>query len=303
MSSGSALISQLRTDSGNLSILGYVVWWNMREVEIEQDWFKAKLNAIGLDGERYAREHNYRSTFIRCLKALEQKRIIRKVTEDQDRLVFQFTAERLNEDDPENPILEYERESTIEIDKDAYWTEGNFAEAITKCDPQIKPMIVQMFDKERKTYRTSDLTRYIQKIFGDQADLVALRPQGAVYFVPAAYENLIVNISNMLAQVPVGQATLEFLPVPDVESSRNMIGNGVEAEIADMFSKMEDEIGKMNSGSNDITEKWVEHRQKKIEGIKNRIRRYSEVLGETGEKLTGKFDALKATLKPRVIEL
>jgi hypothetical protein len=296
-------MAQLRTSAGEVPILGFVVWWNLREVQIERDWFKAKLDSIGVDGERYAREHNYRATFIRCLRSLEEQRIIRKVTEDQDRLVFQFTAERLNDNDPQNPVLEYERESTIEIDKDAYWTEGNFGEAITKCDPKIKEIIVALFDKERVTYRSSDLTRYIQKIFGDHADLVALRPQGSVYFVPAAYQNLIANMANILATIPIGQASLEFFPVPDVESARNAVGHGVEAEIAEMFSKMEDEIVVMNKGSNDITDKWVQHRQRQIDQVKERIKKYSDVLGSTAQKLTGQFDALRDTLKPRVIEL
>jgi len=283
--------------------IGFIVWWNIREVEITRDWFKAKLDEVGLNGERYARKHNYRSTFIRCLRHLEEQRIIRKVAEDSNRLIFQFTAEKLINDDPENPRLEYTPEMVVEIDKSAYWAEGNFTEALIKCDAAFKPMLMEMFDKERQTYRSGDLTRYIQKIFRDHADIVSLRPQGSVYFVPAAYQHLINQVSQVLGAINKGDAQLEYFPVPDVESSRNMVSHGVEAEISEIFAKMEEEIKVMQAGSNDITEKWVRHRQNKIRDIKKRIALYSEVLGATSQRLRGQFDALAATLVPRTIEL
>jgi len=282
--------------------IGFVTWWNVRDVEISRDWFKAELDKVGLDGDRYAKDHNYRATFIRCLRHLEQQRIIRRVTEDQDRLVYQFTAETLI-DDPDNPRLEYTPETVIEIDKDAYWTTNDFAESLVKCDETLKVLLVDLFEKERQTYRSSDLTRYVQKIFRDHADIVSLREQGSVYFVPAAYQELVNQVSQVLAAITTGQAQLEFFPVPDVESSRNMVGHGVEAEIAEVFAKMEAEIKEMQSGSNNITDKWVQHRRAKIQAIKERLNAYSLVLGDTADKLHGQFDSLKVFLKPRTIEI
>jgi len=302
MSEAGSLIGTLQTAAGDIDIIGYVVWWNVREVEASRDWLKAALDGVGLDGERYAREHNYRATFIRCLRALEEQRIIRKVKEDGGRLVFQFTAETLI-DDPENPRLEYTPETVIEIDKSAYWTEGNFADALVKCDPKLKPILVEMFDKERTTYRSSDLTRYIQKIFKDNADIVSLRDQGSVYFVPASFANLVSQVGQVLESCPKGTAQLEYFPVPDHESSRNMVSNGVESEIIAIFTKMDEEVKAMKAGNTDITEKWVEHRQTKIREIKERLAMYSEVLGDAAHRLGGKFDDLSSSLAPRTLEL
>jgi hypothetical protein len=303
MSNPGSLIGTLQTAAGDIDIIGYVVWWNVREVEASRDWFKASLDTVGLDGERYAREHNYRATFIRCLRSLEEQRIIRKVKEDSGRLVFQFTAEKLIDDDPENPHLEYTPETVIEIDKSAYFTEGNFADALIKCDAVLKPILVEMFDKERQTYRSGDLTRYIQRIFKDHADIVSLREQGSVYFVPASFGNLVSQVAQVLETCPKGTAQLEFFPVPDAESSRSMVGHGVESEIVAIFTKMDDEIKKMKAGNTDITEKWVDHRQKKIREMRERLTMYSEVLGDTAQRLTGKFDAMSAGLTPRVLEI
>jgi hypothetical protein len=280
-----------------------MVWWNVRDVEITQDWFKAKLDEVGLNGERYAREHNYRSTFIRCLRQMEEQRIIRKVTEDGMRLVYQFTAETLIDDDPDNPRLDYTPETTIEIDKDAYWTLDDFAASIVKCDEAIKPILVEKFEKERTTYHSSDLTRYIQKIFKDHADIVSLRAQGSVYFVPATYQNLVSQVAQVLAAIPQGIAHLEHFPIPNVAEARDTIGRGVESEVADVFSRMQAETEKMQAGTDEITDKWVQHRQKKITAIKERLLMYEEVLGDAAARLRGKFDLLSKVIVTRKLEL
>lgn len=303
MSEGQTILSTLKTESGDIPILGDVLWWNLREVEVTQEWFKQQLDAVGLNGEKYAKEHNYRSTFIRCLRYLEEQRIIRPVTEDNVRLVYQFTAEQLIADDPENPHLKYTPEGTVGIDKEAYYIEEDFDAALVKCDPKVREILVPMFNKEKQTYRSSDLTRYIQRILNDLADIVSLRPQGAVYFVPSNFRDVVQKLSTVLSAVPVGQARMDYFPVPDVQSSRQMIGSGVEAEIAQLFSQMESETAKMKSGGKEITDKWIEYRVDKVKAIKKRLDLYAEVLGETADRLNGKADELIKLVSGRVLEI
>ena len=290
------------SDGSTIPSLGFVVWWNVRDVEVTKDWFKDMLDSVGLDGDRYAKEHNYRATFMRCLKLLEEQRIIRRVKEDGSRMIYQFTAENLI-DDADDPRLEYTPEAIVEIDKSVYWNDGSIANALVRCDEKLKPVLVEMFDKEKVTYRSSDLTRYVQNIFKSQADIVSLRQQGAVYFVPAAYQELVGQVAQVLESVPHGNAHLEFFPVPDVKSSQLMVGRAVETELDEVFQKLETEIQKMQKGTNNITDKWVRHRQDQIKRIQNRIASYADLLGDSAGTLGTKFDMLKATLGGRKIEV
>lgn len=301
-SATNSLIEKLNTESGNIDIIGYIVWWNVREVKVTRDWFKSKLDQIGIDGEKYAKEHNYRATFIRALKHLEEQRIIRKVTEDPSRLIYQFTSEILVDDD-ESPRLDYVPETTIEINKSVYFSTESFSESITKCDENLKQILIDKFNEEKINYKSSDITRYVQKIFGDQADLVSLRPQGSVYFVPASYKALIKNIANILAEVPQGTASLEYFPVPDVESSRKAVGQGVEDEISYALTKIEEDVALLTSNDDEITDKWVQTRLDRVNKLKERVNMYADILGDTNKHLNKKFDTLTAALKPRKIEL
>jgi hypothetical protein len=309
-----SIITQLQTEKGSIDVLGFVAWWNVHNVEVTQPWFRDKLKEAGLDGDKYSREHNYRSTVIRCLRSLEENRIIRKVTEDDSRLVYQFTAEQLIDSDPDNLRLEYKLETTVEIDKDIFLDDMDFNAALTKCDPKVREILVPLFAKEKITFRSSDITRYIQKIFNSQADLIALRPQGAVYFIPSTYKSLIEQVAKVMDLIHAGgtdsagnhcggTARLERFPVPDVSSARQMVGDAAESELLEVFTKMESEIKALDSGKQELTDKWIEHRENILSRMKTRIDRYAEVLGDKTKELHGQVSALSKLLKPRKLEV
>jgi len=291
-----ALRNMMDTGDEQFPILGYVAWWNVRGVKINRTVFRDILNGLGLDGNKYARPHNYRSTFIRCLKGMEEKRIIRPVKEDQDRMIYQFTAETLVEDG-DTPHLEYTQELQVEIDKSIYFAELEFGQAL-KCDSSIRQQLIEAFNEERESYNSSDITRYVQKIFNEEADIVSLRPQGAVYFVPAEYESIVTKVGQAMEAIP-GDAQFDFFPVPDVKSARTMVGRGVNSEIAAEFAKMDREIQEVKAGTKEVTDKWVEHRKEVVQELKARIQMYSDVLGEAG----GEFNRLAKEFGSRLIEI
>jgi hypothetical protein len=233
---------------------------------------------------------------------MEEERIIRPVTEDESRLVYQFTAEVLVDDDPDNPHLEYTPELTIEIDKAAYFAERDFDKAL-KCGDAIRSQLVQSFNEERETFRSSDITRYVQKIFREQADIISLRQQGSVYFVPSIYGELITKVAQVLESIP-GDAQFDFFPLPDVQSARNSVSRGVTDDITENFARMEEEIEIMRRGAEEVTDRWLEHRQEVVKKIKKRLAMYSDVLDEAARStLGGKADFLQRTLGARLIEI
>lgn len=304
MTTGTLKTMLQNNDGSEFSALGYIVWWNIRGVKVQREVFKNSLNAVGLDGDRYARPHNYRASFIRCLKSLEEQRIIRQVMEDENYIVYQFTAETLI-DDPENPYLEYTPELTVKINKRVYFDEGEFSQAL-ECEDKIKEVLVPLFVQEQNSYTSSDLTRYVQKIFRTQGDMLPLRQQGAVYFVPATYEEVVMKVStvmNDLNSMSDGTAKLDFFPVPDVQSARNMVSDGVESEVAGIFSKMEDEITKVRNKSDEITDRWIETRQDRINNVRKRLDLYADVLGEAARDLNGDCDRLLRCLHARKLDI
>jgi len=290
----SALLGSLVSNGNNVDILGHVIWPELESIDTTAEWFGAKLVELGFD-ESYARQHNYRSTFQRCLKNLESKRIIRRVHEDDNRMLYQFTQERLNEDEDR---LEYTTETQIEVDKMRYYANHDFRKAMVRGDDAIRDRLAEMFEKEKSRYTTNDVSRYIKKILREETDMVSIRRQGSVYFVPASGQEVVNRITQLLQMITnegKGVASMGHFPLVDSSASRQQVSDNVEAEVLAVLSNMQEEMAQVQS--DDVTDRWVNHRLDKINEVKGRIDMYAKVLGDKQDQLTGRADVILGDIK------
>lgn len=300
-----SIIGNLVINGSNCPMLGHICWWNIKCINISRDNYQTALRSVGLDEEKFAPKHNYRCALVRCLKHLEEQRIIRKVS-DGDFLVYQFTAENLIEEDGETH-LQYTREEIIKIDKDTYNATDNIEEAL-ECSDRIKPKIIQLFNDEKSSYGSSDITRYIQNIFKSQSDIVSLRQQGSVYFVPYSGKEVINKVKAILSQIVLtssrsdAEAGLDAIPIPDVEATRSMVSDGVSSEIAQDIIELEKDIEKIKSGES-VGARWVDTRLKRVSDIKNRMDLYKDVLGSRVDNHIKSCVPLLSALNKRKIEI
>lgn len=294
MTDSSKKLELVRTlEEGNTSFpnLGYLVWWNIRNVELTRDQLIQKLEDCGLD-EKYAKEHNYRSAFTRAIKNMTEKRIIRKVKEDDSVYVCQFTAENMV-DSGEDEHLEYDQEAIVRVDKVQYRETGSFQLSLDCADESIKEALIAHFEREKVSYGSSDITRYLQKIFKDQADIISLREQGSVYFVPAAFEDILLKVQNLVMALN-GPSKLEHIPMPDVSSSREMIKNAFTEEIDKIYESLDADVQAVLDGK-EVSSRWIDNKLLKIEKFKNRISVYADVLADAGG-LTTRFASLEESI-------
>lgn len=292
MTTASAIFGQIKQENVNVRILGHVCWTSAHNVELTQDRFAAILESVGLPTS-FAREHNWRSSFIRALRNMEEKRIIKLVSENKDRLIYQFTAETLQDDD--TPYIDYVKETSVVIDKNKYAETGIFADSLVKGNEEIKKRIAELFEIEKTKYNSSDMNRYVQKIFRSRADIVALRNQGGVYFIPATYGEVIDAVSRMVQQIP--GLTFDHLPIPDVESSRVTVRTAVNDEVLASMLEIDRDIKAVAEGHQQVTETWRKTRIGRIEAIKERIRQYSSILNGAGTDL----EKQAITLESRIL--
>jgi hypothetical protein len=294
----SRLIGQLTENNNEFPVLGNTCWWSLRSVEINMDAFAEVLREVGLD-DSYAKEHNYMSAFKRALKGMEAKRIIRIVKDDPFKVSCQFTSE-LQVDDG----LEYDRETIIEIDKQAYRKdkEKNFAAAIVRGDEKIKQRLVSLFHEEKVTYNSHDINRYIQKILKDKGDILPLRDQGNIYFVPFAYQDLLMKVQRLVQRISKNPRSFEAMPMPDVQAGRDIVGNAASGQLETDLAKLISEIEA--SKDNEVTDKWKETRLARLQRLISRLETYEEVLGEGGKTMKSSAErATKELLGARKLDL
>lgn len=292
------LAATLNEGTVNFPILGYFCFWNIRNIDITKDELVAKLKEAGID-EKYARDHNYRSAFLRALKNLEEQRIIRLVEENRDILSYQFTAESKNE---VQKSLEYDRETIVVIDKNKYRKTEKFEDALVEGRDDIKKRITELFYIEKVRYRSADITRYLQKIFTEKADIISLRENGALYFVPAGFKDVVDAVAKLM-ELLGGMCRFEFVPLPDTGQGRKMVKNAVVDEIRALFTSLENEIKEAAAEGKADSDKWSQGRLAKIENIRKRISIYEPVLADQAQKLDDDFAKLTDSLGARALEV
>ena len=194
----SQIVQQFSDGDNTFPIIGHICWWNVHNVNIVHDQLINVLKSCGID-EKFARVHNFRAAFIRSLRELQENRIIRLVEETPGAMFYQFTAE--TRVDGEEKELQYDREDLITIDKVHYRKTKNIAESITAERQDIRQRLIDLFADKVERYHSSDITRLIQRVFAEKADIVSLREQGGVYYVPSQFYNILQAVSQFVNSV------------------------------------------------------------------------------------------------------
>jgi len=273
----------------NFVALGFVVFWNVRDISVTLDEFSAKLKTCGLP-EKYAKEHNVRSSFIRAMNGMEDNRIIRKISENGFLMRFQFTGENVVSIGDEHE-LDYKKEAILQLDKTVYFDTQDFNKALTCDDQAIREIVIKAFDIERQRYTSNDVTRCIQNILNEKADIVSLRDQGCVYFVPAAYRDVMDKVIKLVTGL--GSSTMNYIPLMNIAESRSLVGNAFSDEIDALINKLDKEISTAEILGKDVVGKFGDTKLEKIIEILGRVKKFTELIGaDKVNQINSSFDGL-----------
>jgi len=118
--------------------------------------------------------------------------------------------------------------------------------------------------------------------------LVSLREQGSIYFVPFKYKAIIDSVAGLVTRLG-GDSRFDFVPIPDIDHSRETVRHAFTAELAALEARFEKDIQPVLSGQRTVTVKWYEHKTKSLKAVVNRIKQYQEILEGRQQALTTKF--------------
>ena len=265
------LLCTIKEGTKEHEIFGYLIWWNINSVTVTRNEFIQYLQRVNID-KKYAPKHNYRSALTRALKVMEENRLVRLVEDTPQTVSFQFTAEHKVDGD-DGKELTYEKEALIVVSKPKYRETGDFEASLDKCSPEIKHQLALLFNQHREMYNSSDITRYLQNIFRSEGDIISLRPQGSVYFVPAGHKNLIDSAEELLGYIG-GVCKLDSLPIPNVEQAKEIVKAALVAELDEDFQKLENEVDAVMSDNKAVSDTWTDARIVRLKKMLGRIECY-----------------------------
>lgn len=262
--------------------LGSIIWWNLREIEVAEDDLKGMFTKVGLNPGKYVRQIISRNAFLRALKELETDRIIRRVDEDKGKMIYQFTQEYL-----EKQELKYKFELQIHYLK--------ATKLITCTNKKMMKHVQALVNVKSNTYRTGDITRFVQKIFREEGDILGLRAGGSIYFVPINYKELVEKVGRLLNMLG-GQGSLKAYPISVTDSSAEDIKKTFADEGQEIIEKIKGEIGEISKVEDSKRNRLVNNRAAKLVKLKKRAMLYRELLKFQFEDLDKAIDKTSRVL-------
>jgi hypothetical protein len=265
-------------------LLGEVISWTCSGVAVTHPALLAALRDADLD-EGVARELAPRHAFTRACKKLSDRRIIRRVAEDESTVKFQFTHESRGTD-----RIEYALETMLTLDKRT----GTVA-----CDlPGLATLAQEELDRCVSARTGGDVTRVIQKLFERNADLFPIRPQGGCYFVPVRHTGFVGRVQAMLGRLD-GQILRFPVPAGTAEGDRS-VKDAVAAGIASLIDDHRTAVARFGTDTRADT---LRRAAERIRSTQFKIAAYAEYLLGEKESLDRALAAARGELRARVEQL
>lgn len=270
--------------NGNQGQLGWIVSWSVpKEITLEK--LRDSLTAAGLD-PALALDMRNEHALRRALRDMNDHRVIRKLRREGTSVYFQFTHEYLTEH-----RAEYVREAELCLDT----VTGN----ITADDSTIADVARTLLAEHLSKRLTSDLTRIVQRIYSAaKADLIPIRDEGFVYFVPQAHEDLVTKSRQLLDAI--GGKLRSFA----VKLGSDETSASVAESMADYFVDLIDSFRDNCKSLNEDTRVDVRARRMGTIGeMRSKLECYRGLLAGMAERIDGEIseaetEMLKALARP-----
>jgi len=273
-------------DAAGLRLHGEIISWAIPVgTKVAFDVLVSQLAAAGLD-DKAARAMTPANAFARACHTLQEKRIIRRVIESQAELRFQFTAE-IHEGDR----LRYDMEAVLTLDK----LTGKVS---CEASPALADLAQKSIDAAIAVRSTNDVTKLINKLFAQAADLFPVRDQGGCYFVPAMHREFVEKVEIFVRGL---NGSLRRFPVPagfaaGDRSVAESVQEGLEGMLADHLKAVAD----FDDTTRDSTlTKMVE----RINATRFKAEAYAEFLAERKEEIEAAVAGARAVLRKKIADM
>ena len=275
--------TKIRQSGGDL--LGEIITWNMSSAgTLDHTQVKSELRAAGLD-DGVSRKILPRHAFTRAAKAMRDGRAIDKVKDGDDVITFQFTKKFCRDND-----IEFKKEAIVRLNK----TSG-----IVSCDDKsIEETAQNEVDRCTVERTTSDVTKIIQKLFDDSADMFPIREQGGVYFVPAAHTDFTAKVQLFVEKL--NGHVVRFPVMKGTKQGDSSVAMSVKAT---MESMIQDHIEAVDGFTLSTGSNTIETQAEKIKQTRVKLEAYADYLGREAKALTKQVEDANKKLTAKIKSL
>lgn len=267
---------------GSLPTLGDVVWWQIpADVEVSLVELEDKLEAAGLPTDLVPTLQP-RGALSTALRALETENMIRRVTDDADKIVYAFVDEKV---DTAGLALSYEQVETVIYEK--------AIKAIRLTSGANAEKIRALFDRYRTTAQAQHLRQIVREGLG-AAEPVTVRP--GMFFVPRKHRATLFAVASFVGSLD-GRAVLGTLAIVDSKETRASMLRVVREELEAEIEQASGELDELLAADGSRRASTLADRLESFRAIRAKVTGYAELLELASQDLLGKLAGLEARLE------
>lgn len=278
--------------TSGLVIIGFFIWWAIRDVKISKTAFKGLLKQVGLSFEFDQEDTALRRTSflkaVRETKARNRKKfLIRKISKEKDCYVFGLVDESVDKKDRN---LDYNHSATMIFNPET-------GELLTDFSHRAFDEIKSLYEDYKENMNSDDVRDAIIKIISGFKK-VSVRARGGIYFLPNKHEADVEKVEKLVDSLP-GDCSCSVAPQIDTEKSKTAIYKafveGLKNKMATFREELENPTGKTRKST------W-ETRLEQFKGLKQEIEFYRDAMSFQVEDLSTELDSLRGDVQKQLLE-
>lgn len=275
-----------------MGVIGSIVTWSLRDVNVPVRSLREAMRENAFDPE-WVRDMLPRHAFSRAAKHLEEHRIIRRVQEERDHLLFQFTAEHRDASQ-----MKYQMECVLALNK----TTGEITVASDGGRPEpairIRDAARAKLAEASASRCTADVTRLLQRIFAKaDVDLIPIRKAGGVYLVMNEQTGFLDRIDKLLRRLADGQALSRF-PVEGSGGGKVNAAEAIRAYIQNLIEEQKQAVEELTGEERSSTKVRAGER---LDALSLKIEAYASFLDDAKAVLSQSVKEVKQTLRSKLL--
>ena len=274
-----------------LSIIGYFVWWSIRDLLINKAEFHKLLLDRGLPP--YSKKEDTvaanRSAFLKAVREVKSSSsefLIRKINKSADKYTFGLVDESI---DRKNQNLGYQHSATMSY----YPSSGNLV-----CDFPHRAFdaVKEKCAKYQGSYNSDDVRDYLLEVL-KLHHRISVRSRGGIYFIPEKSKNFVDAVEKLMEDLP-GECSMSIAPQIDMDQSKRAIYKAFLSELRGKISSFREEL---DGSSLKRKSSWTK-RLEEFKELKKEVEFYRDALQFQADDITEDLDSLSESVRKRLFE-
>ena len=275
--------------TSGLVIIGFFIWWSIRDVKISKQDFVDLLKSVGLSWEYNEEDTALRRTsFLKAVRETKKNKgfIIRKIVKEPENYVFGLVDESI---DKKSQNLEYYHAATCKFNPTTGELACNFPH---RAFDEIKTL----YEEYQGMMTSDDIRDAIIKLISS-FHKVSVRQRGGIYFLPVKHEAEVEKVEKLIESLP-GECSCSIAPQIDTEKSKTAIYKAFVEGLKNKMTTFREELDNPKFGKRKST--W-EKRLEQFKTLKQEIEFYRDAMSFQVEDLSAELTELREDVQKQLI--